>query len=257
MSVQLNASVLKAFAILGLFTAERSEITAATVAAELGLNGVTAHRFLRTLERAGALVAAAKGVYRLGFLLVDLGDRATHQAQLGRTLQPVLDAITRDMNEASMVTAFQADMVVCIARALSGRSLSVDIRVGSQLDGYCTANGKLWLASLPAPALARYLDLVERRPLTGATIVERAALLEELERVRRQGWASNENEREEGIRAIAVPVTTHEGRMIAGLSVFGPTLRMTDAVMARALERLRAARAEIEQAMYGEKAAEG
>ena len=252
MAAQLNGSVLKAFAILDLFVDPHAEITAGLVSEKLGLTGVTAHRFLKTLERAGALVPVQKGVYRLGFRLVDLGERATQAAQLGRALQPTLDAITDDMREASMATVFEADTVVCVARAMSGRQLSVDIRVGTRLEAYCTAHGKLWLAHMGEAALARYLDLVERVRFSPHTIVDRAGLLAELERIRRDGQAVNDGEREEGIRAVAVPLTTRGGRMVAGLSVFGPAIRMNDQVMADALRRLQRAAGDARAALYGQ-----
>lgn len=251
MASQLNGSVIKAFAVLRLFSDTRAEITAAVVSRELGMNAITAHRFLKTLEHVGALVAVSKGVFRLGFTLVDLGDRAAHAGGLARTLQPILDRITADLDEAAMATIFSADMVVCIARSHAGRALSVDVRVGTRLDAYCTAHGKLWLAHLREAELDRYLATVPLDAMSDRTIVDRDGLLAELARVRRRGFAGNDGEREEGIRAIAVPILTRTGRMVSGLSVFGPSFRMTDAVMERALARLREAAGEAEQAMYG------
>lgn len=251
MAVQYNNSVLRAFAILDLFSDSRTEIGAALVAQELGLNAVTAHRFLRTLERVGALVPVAKGSYRLGYALIDLADRVIHHAELGRALLPVLEGITRDMREASMATAFDADMVVCIARVVSGRALSVDIRVGTRLDAYCTAHGKLWLAELGEAALQRYLQVTPLSRRSPQTIVDPDRLRAELAQVRRQGHAVNDGEREEGIRAIAVPVRTRGGRMVAGLSLFGPSFRMSDAVMAAGLARLREAADQAQVLLYG------
>ena len=251
MASQLNGSIIKAFAILDLFSDSRTEITAATVSRELGMNAITAHRFLKTLERVGALVAVSKGTFRLGFTLVDLGDRVANRSGLARTLQPILDAVTSDVGEASMATVLSADMVVCIAHAHSGRSLSVDIRVGTRLDAYCTAHGKLWLSSLRESELTRYLDTVPLDRQSERTIVDPDRLRNELERVRRQGFAVNDGEREEGIRAIAVPLFTRTGRMVTGLSVFGPSFRMTDDVMEKSLQRLREAAREAEEAMYG------
>lgn len=251
MATQVNNSVLKAFAILDLFSESRTEINAALVARELGLNAVTAHRFLRTLERVGALVAVSKGVYRLGFVLIDLADRVIHHADLGRALTPVLEDVTRDMREASMATVLEADMVVCIARAVSGRSLSVDIRVGSQLDAYCTAHGKLWLAELGQAALQRYLEVMPLTRMSPHTIVAPDRLLAELAEVRRQGHAVNDGEREEGIRAVAVPVRSRQGRMVCSLSLFGPSFRMTDDVMAAGVDRLRLAAGAAQLLLYG------
>lgn len=251
MAVQINGSVVKAFSILKLFSEQRPELTAADVAAETGMNAVTAHRFLRTLEQVGALVAVSKGVYRLGYVFADLGDRVLQNDALARLLQPHLNAVTEALQEATMATVFRVDMVVCIARATSTRSLSVDIRVGSQLEAYCTAHGKVWLAFMPAHERRRYMQAVERIAFTGNTITDGAALEAEVERVRERGYAINDSEREDGIAAVAVPVRTRGGRMIAGLSAFGTSTRFTRPVMDTALARLRAAAAQIENSLYG------
>lgn len=251
MATQLNGSVVKAFDILKLFGEDRSEVTTAEVSDELELNFVTAHRFLRTLEHVGALVAASKGRYRLSYAFVDLGDRVASGDPLGRILQPVLNAITADLQEASMATAFHSDMVVCIARAVSGRQLSVDIRVGSRLEAYCTAHGKAWLAFMPERQRQHYLDSVERLRFTPNTLADRATLERSLAEIRKVGHAVNDGEREDGIRAIAVPILARGGRMIAGLSVFGPASRMTDTTMAQALDRLTQAGGKAVEMLYG------
>jgi DNA-binding IclR family transcriptional regulator len=254
-AIQLNNSVARAFSILGLFSERRPELTAGEVAQELGLNVVTAHRFLRSLAAVGALVAVARGRYRLGYLFADLGSRVVKGNCLAEAAQPVLDRVTADMNEASMATLLESNMVSCIAVAHSGRTLSVNVRVGTRMEAYCAANGKVWLSRLPRPALERFFDEVKLEPLTGRTIVTRGALERELEKVRREGYAINDSEREEGLRAIAVPVTRRNGEMLTAISVFGPTSRMSPEVMDRALARLRRAAGEIEAAVYGRKVA--
>ncbi|WP_048649352.1 IclR family transcriptional regulator [Nitratireductor soli] len=255
MAPQINGSVVKAFAILKLFSEQRPELTAAQVVRETGLNGITAHRFLRTLEHVGAVVAVSKGVYRLGYVFADLGDRVLQNDALARLLQPHLNAISEELHEATMATVFRSDMVYCIARATSMRSLSVDIRVGSQLDGYCTAHGKTWLAFMPEHERERYLQTVKRVRFTDNTIIDRDALDAEIEQVRKQGYAINNSEREDGIRAIAIPVRTRTGRMIAGLSAFGPSTRFTEETMEKALIALRAAATQAENSLYGDEGA--
>lgn len=255
MAMQLNNSVARAFAILGLFSERRPELTAGDVAKELRLNTVTAHRFLRSLAAVGALVAVARGRYRLGYLFADLGSRVVNGNCLGEAAQPVLDRVTADINEASMASILESNMISCIAVAHSGRALSVNVRVGTRLEAYCAANGKVWLAHLPRPALERFFDEVELEPLTARTIATRSALERELEKVRRDGYAVNDGEREDGLRAIAVPVKRRNGEMLATISVFGPTSRMTPEVVDRALARLRRASMEIEAAVYGRRVA--
>ena len=253
--MQLNNSVARAFAILGLLSERRPELTARDVATELRLNVVTAHRFLRSLAAVGALVAVARGRYRLSYLFADLGSRIMHGNCLAEAAQPVLERVTADINEASMAAVLEANLISCIAVALSGRALSVNVRVGTRMEAYCASNGKLWLAHLPRPALQRFFDEVELLPLTVRTLTTRAALEQELEKVRREGYAINDGEREDGLRAIAVPVTGRSSKMLAAISVFGPTSRMSSEVMERALARLRRAAKEIEVALYGRQAA--
>lgn len=254
-AMQLNNSVARAFAILDLFSERRPEIAAREVAKELRLNVVTAHRFMRSLAAVGALVAVARGRYRLGYLFADLGGRVVNGNCLREAAQPVLDQVTADINEGSMATILESNMISCIAVAHTGRTLSVNVRVGTRMEAYCAANGKVWLSRLPRPALERFFDAVELKRLTARTIVNRRALERELEKVRRDGYAINDGEREDGLRAIALPVTGRNGDMLTAISVFGPTSRMSPEVMERALARLRRAAREIEAALYGRRVA--
>lgn len=241
MAVQTNASVEKAFEILGLFGPGCSHVSAGYVQEKLGMNFVTAHRFLRTLEGVGALVAVSKGVYRLGFMLVDLGQRAADEAGLVRVLEPILIQVTRDLQEASMAMVLEGSMVVCIAKAASPHPLFVDIRVGSRLEAYCTAHGKLWLAHMPAAQLEHYLATIPLHPLTSTSVADKPALLAELDDVRRTGLSYNRGEREPDINAVAVPVHTRGGNLVCTLSVFGPANRLTSARLTEAATRLQVA----------------
>lgn len=251
MAIQLNNSVARAFAILKLFSDTRGIITAADLVRDLDLNAITAHRFLKTLEAEGALVLTSKGHYRLGYTLVDLGRRAEREDDLAPLLQPELDALSASVQEASMATLYQSGMVVCIARGLAPRSLSVDVRVGSRLEAYCTAHGKLWLAFLPTVERTRYLNSVVREPMTATTITNRDALLRELKAIAAQGYATNRGEREDGITAIAVPVLARDGTMVTGLSIFGPTSRIDDAILSASLTALQRAAKRAANRLYG------
>lgn len=251
MTSQLNGSIAKAFAILRLLGEERHDLGARDLVEHLDMNGVTAHRFLKSLEAVGALVEVAKGRYRLGYTLVDLGSRAAAHDSLGREILPVLQLITNDLQEAAMATIYQAGMVVCIASTRSTRSLAVDIRVGDRLEAYCTAHGKLWLSQLPEAELDRYLRETRLTPLTSQTILDADSLLHELNKTRQQGYALNIGEREDGITALAVPVVSNQGDMVVGLSVFGPTSRIDEDVLVKARAKLtEAARAAV-SVLYG------
>lgn len=252
MAVQHNNSVARAFAILDLFSEARPHLTAGDVSRELSLNNVTAHRFLHSLEAVGALVAVSRGTYRLGHLFVDLARRVTSHTVLANAAQPVLDWIAGTINEGAMATVFEGGTVVCLATTMPKRHLFVDLRPGMRLEAYCTSQGKVWLASLDDKTLARVLDQMPLKGLTERTITDRGLLEREIACVREQGYAINDGEREEGLRTIAIPVLGRDGRMITGLSVYGPTSRINNEAIERARGVLREASRRLLEALYGQ-----
>ena len=249
---QINGSVVKAFQILSLFSSDRREISAATLAERMGFNAVTSHRFLRTLEATGALVSTGKGSYELGYLLADLGAQVSDTDNLSNIVQPVLETLTRRVGEGSMATLFDGEFAICIAKAVPDRPLFVDVRKGSRLEAYCTAHGKLWLADLPPAQLERYMATVKLDPVSSATGTSREQLLAELDTVRRDGVSFNRAEREVDIHAIAVPVMSRGERMGCGLSAFGSAARFSEKLMAGFRRPLEDAAATIAKRLYGE-----
>jgi DNA-binding IclR family transcriptional regulator len=237
-SAYLNNSIVRAFSILGLFDDDRTEISAAIVARELDVNAITAHRFLKTLEHVGAVAAVGRGTYRLGYRLVQIAARAGDARHIAMRLQPTLNELARQANESAMATVFDGRSVVCIATAMSERALAFAARVGARFEAYATANGKVWLAELGEGGLKRYLDTVPREAFSTRTLVARGPLLAEIEEVRRQGFATNVGEREEDLTAVAVPVRSRNGAMVAGMSVFGPSSRFDKAASRRSLALL-------------------
>lgn len=238
MATGLNNSILRAFAILGLFEDERAEISSATVADELGVNAVTAHRFLKTLEHVGAVTAVSRGRYRLGHKVLGIAATAGDPREVALRLQPILNELARAANESAMATLFDGRFVVCIATAMSERALAFAARVGARLEAHATANGKVWLSTLNEPALQYYLDTVPRDALSGRTLLTSEALKADIAEVRRRGYATNIGEREEDLTAVAVPVRSRQGAMVAGMSVFGPSHRFDGAASKRAADLL-------------------
>ena len=252
MSSPLNESVQKSFAILDLLRGSRQEITAAVVVKEIGLNSVTANRFLRSLEHVGALVSSRKGTYRLGYALVDLGQSACDAGHVAPLLQPILDHLAANLQESSMATQFRDGQVVAIATADSARPLVVNIRVGSRFVAHATAHGKIWLSSLSDKDLDHYLIHTKMESLCRNTITDVGFLRQELEKIRQQGYAENISEHDDGICAIAVPIVSRTGKMITSISVFGPEQRFTQKFKKIALKELKQAATQAMNSLYGD-----
>jgi DNA-binding IclR family transcriptional regulator len=233
MSTPLNGSILKAFAILDLFAEDRLEITAATVATELGTNAATAHRMLVTLENAGALICYKRGVYCLGPAMEALGRLAASSDQLAVRCVPHIRRLAQRLNESVMVSKLTRAGPTCIAVAVSKRPISVNISVGTALSISASAQGKIWLANM---------DAVER----GRWLPDDIAMDEaEMERVRTEGFARNRGGVEPDIGALAVAIRDGSGVLVATLSTFGMLNRFDDAMFERALPLLTATATQI------------
>lgn len=234
MSTPLNASVLKCFEILDLISRSRPEITAAVVAEEMDLNVATAHRFLLTLESAGALRSHRRGAFSLGETIERLGRIADEINPLAGHIQPLISVLSRELGESVMACRMGRYGPVCIAAAAAAKPISVTIEVGTVLKSPFTAQGRLWLSELGPSAPAAWLRDLAELPSP-----------EDLEGIRQAGFARNRGESENGIGAVCIPIRSHSaGKMVLSISVFGLLSQFDDDLAALSLKALnRAAKA--------------
>lgn len=233
MSTPLNGSLLKGLEILALASRERPEITAALVQQHLGMNGATAHRFLTTLEEAGALVTVRRGAYRLGAWAVELGRVAEATNPYVSLVQPRIERLREELGESVMVCRPGREGPTCICVAPADRPITVSIKVGTRLDNRTSAQGKLWLAE-------------QSRPTPGSIPANLPkVLLNQLDGIRRAGLAENLGEAEPDIAAVAAPIRNARGELILTLSIFGLLGRFTPEFLSRARPAVATAAAEI------------
>lgn len=220
MSTPLNQSVLKGFRILSLFSANRNEISAETVVARLGMSTATAHRFLVTLERAGALRITRRGHFALGQKIEELGWIAGESGSLSIIVQPEIDILSSALNESVMACRLTRFGPSCVAVANSSRPISVNISVGTLLPLHTTAQGKLWLSQMSPNERRARLAVTT---IAGARVapVDPETLENALKTIRKRGYALNLGENEPDIAALAVPVKDGKGKTRLTISVFG------------------------------------
>ncbi len=247
MPTPLNGSLMKGFAVLKLFSSDRPEITAAVVSRELGMNAATAHRFLTTLEEIGALVSHRRGCYALGLEIVELGRLAESINPLATIVQPVISDVSRELNESAMACRLGRGGPVCIATVVAARPISVSVKVGEVLELHASAHGKVWLASLRDDEIRERFQNDSLPAFSANTLTDFGKLREEIELVRKRGYAQNRGEHESYIGAVAVPVKNKEGETILSLSVFGMVDRFDDDLIRRARKQLTSAANQIAQ----------
>lgn len=196
------------------------------LALETGLHPSTTHRILAAMANAGFVERDGAGHYRLGIRLLELGNLVKARLDIRAIALPFMEALHDQLDESINLGVRQGDEIVYVERTSSGRSTVRAVHlVGARAPLHVTAVGKLYLADEGAAAVAAY---ARRTGLPGATphsLTSLAALSRELEKVRLQGVAFDNEEIEPGLRCIAAPVHDDSGALVAGLSVSAPAER--------------------------------
>jgi len=226
-TVEGLSSVRNAARLLKVFLSRETELGVSELARRLDLGKSTVHRLLTTLAGEGLIEQdRASGGYRLGLVVFELGEAVRVHLDLHVAAGPVLASLRDQTRESSQVGVLDGHEVVYVDRLESSQSLRLFTETGRRVPVHCTSSGKVLLAHLPD---ARLRELLERAPLpalTPRTLTEPAALLAELTRVRRRGWAEAVDEREIGIASVAAPVRDATGQVVAAISIGAPTVRL-------------------------------
>ncbi|MGH8778052.1 DNA-binding transcriptional regulator KdgR [Paraburkholderia sp.] len=219
------SSIGRVFAILGA-VGDSGEIGISELSQRLGVSKTTVHRVLQTLKVLGYVVQEAETErYRLTIRLFELGAKALESVDLVREADVEMRRIAQATREAIHLGAFDEDGIIYIHKIDADYGLRMQSRIGRRNPLHSTAIGKVLLAWMD-PADARdVLSRVELRRSTQKTLVSAEAVLSILPRVREQGYGEDNEEQEEGLQCLAVPVFDRFGRVIAGLSISFPTMR--------------------------------
>jgi len=219
-------SVQRAATILRSFTEAEAELGVTTLSERLGLHKSTVSRLLSTLQQEGFVEQDAEtGKYRLGLGLVSLAGFALEHIDLRRLAQPHLNTLAELTQETINVTILDGNECVNIERVASPRLIRYVGSVGRRTPLHCTSTGKVLLAHMTPQERQVILPKTLTR-YTEKTIVDHQVLEEALAQVRAQGYAVAREEFQEDLTAIAAPICNHLGRVIATVSVSGPTYRM-------------------------------
>lgn len=220
------ASLQKGLEVLTCFNRQASRLTLSEVARLTGSSPASARRSLHTLQALDYLESDGKRFWMAPRALLVahsyLSSRPTPQLA-----QPLLDALSERTRESASLGKLIGDHAVIIARSTARRSLSTGLGIGSRLPAYCSALGRVLLASLPPDEAARRVHAMELKPLTPRTVYQPDEVLALVKRCRDEGWAGNDSELEIGVRSMAVPVHDRESRAVGAMSIAVRSERMT------------------------------
>ncbi len=223
-AVTYSQSLERGLAILSAFQSGRPLLGVSELGREIGLSRSTAHRYVATLAQLGYLQQDAETKkYRLGPRVLDLGFSAINSMELREISAPHLQQLSDQTGHTVNMAVLDGADIVYIERCRSARQgqreIDLNLHIGSRLPAYCTSMGKVLLAFLPAEerdALLARVQLARRGP---NTITDKAAIVQELERVRAEGLAVNNEELAYGLRSIAAPVRSQTGDVVAAINI--------------------------------------
>jgi IclR family transcriptional regulator, acetate operon repressor len=199
-------------------------------AAALGMPLSTAYRLTAQLQHAGLISRASRGAFTIGFELQCLTAEFNRERLLADIARPYIRMLAHRLKLTVHLGVIEDDMVTYVVKEHGGGPL-LFTRSGTQLDAYCSAIGKMLLATLPARELDRYLSSGPLIPLTSHTITEPDKLRRTLQRVRVEDLAIDAEEAADNLRCIAVPVRDRRGIIVSAVSAarqLDPGRRLND-----------------------------
>lgn len=224
-----SSTLTRALEVLDALAAgPREGMTAAQLAELTGSNRVTVHRILGTYVAYGYVRQEHAGApYRLGFRLLELGERVLEQRELVALAHPLLEELSASSGETCHLAVLDGGEGVYVAKIESSQSIRLVSQIGARVSLYSTGLGKALLAAQNGEQLERLLALQSFERRTPRTLTTRKELLADLEAIRERGYSIDDVENEDGVRCAAAPVLDHGGHPIAAISVSGPTSRVT------------------------------
>jgi IclR family pca regulon transcriptional regulator len=250
-SASYSQSLERGLAILSAFRSGRPLLGVSELGRDIGLSRSTTHRYVATLAALGYLQQdAATKKYRLGPRVLDLGFSAINAMELREVAAPHLRQLSDETGFTVNMAILDGLDIVYVERCRSSRAgqreIDLNLHVGARLPAYCTSLGKVLLAFLPADERKETLARIEFARRGPNTLTSRASFAAELDRVRENGFAINNEELAYGLRSIAAPVLSHDGAAAAAinLAVHSSMVSLEDLV-ARLSPSLRRSAAEI------------
>lgn len=211
-------SLERGLAVIKAFGPERPQVTLSEVARVTGLTRAAARRFLLTLVELG-YVSFDGRLFSLRPRILELGYAYLSTLGLNEVAAPHMEDLVASVRESSSIAVLDGDDITYVVRVPTKRIMTVTIAVGTRFPAYATSMGRVLLAALAPADLDAYLGRVKLEALTKRTVTDSSRLRKVLEEVAAQGYAVVDQELEEGLRSVAVPIAESPERVTAAINV--------------------------------------
>jgi len=222
-------SIDRALQVLELFSLEKPEWGVTEISKALNIYKSNVHNILSTFAEKGFVKKDSKtDKYKLGIKFFELGSVVIKNMDLRRIAHPHIEKLSKEFNETVHLGVLDEGRVVSIEREESNKGLCSHIEIGKRTPLHCTAVGKAIMAYLSEDKVATIVKGKGLEKYTENTITNEEELEKEFLKIRKQGYAVDNMEHEEGVRCVAGPIRDYNGKVIASMSISGPAFRINE-----------------------------
>ena len=215
--------------ILDSFSLDEPELTLKELTNKTGLPKPTVYRIAEALNKVNILSKDDNvSKYRIGVKLFELGSLYLETLELRKLAFPEIEKLSKYTEESIHMGVLDGNEVTSIEGLGSTHNLQAKLWIGKRSPIYCTSIGKAILAFLPKKEQEEILTTIEFKRYTKNTITDKKNLKKELESIRRQGFALDNEEHDEGIMCVGAPIFNNKGEVVASISISGPKIRMKE-----------------------------
>jgi IclR family KDG regulon transcriptional repressor len=220
------SSVQNAMRILKSFSLEEPELKVTEIARSLQIGKSAASRLMSTMAAEGFVIKDPKtGRYRLGISALALSGIVTSTLNIYKEAVPILRRLVNEIEETAHLVILEGMDVTYLHIVECKHPLRVFSYVGKKNPIYCTSSGKAILAFQPD----EFIDKIINKGLVKYaknTITDPNKLREELRTIRKRGYAASIDEILEGVSSIGAPIRNHSGKVVAAITIVGPSQRI-------------------------------
>ncbi|WP_042470797.1 IclR family transcriptional regulator [Bacillus ndiopicus] len=221
-------SIERAFIILEHLSKYPDGMQITKLATETKLSKSTVHRLLSTLiELQYVHQNVETERYHISYKTLYLTRNILNNSSLISIARPLLEKLAHEVNETVHLCTEENGEIVYIDKIESNQTIRMYSRIGSRAPMYCTGTGKVLLSGKDDTQLHKTIDKIQFIQRTENTILTSSDLVNEINKIRKNGYALDNIENEEGIRCIAAPIYDFSGKIIASFSISGPIHRIT------------------------------
>jgi len=229
MEKKIIQSIDRALQVLELFSLEKPEWGVTEISKALNIYKSNVHNILTTLVEKGFVIKDSKtDKYKLGIKFFELGSVVIKNMDLRKIAHPYLEELSKEFNETVHLGVLVEGEVLSIEQEESSQSLCPRIFIGKRAPLHCTAVGKAIMAHLSKDKVAAIVKRKRLKKYTENTITNKEKLEKEFLKIRKQGYAIDNMEHEEGVRCVASPIQDYTGEVIASMSISGPAFRINE-----------------------------